>query len=83
MSVQSGALTPGEATGRGLIEALATANILPEKIFIGGSRLQPVLQPLRDGLQIGLWPASSLPALEEAMEHLSAHMLAAGGAPLF
>ena len=76
MDVQSGALTPGEAAGRGLVEALLVAGILPEKVFIGGSRLQLVLQPLCDALQIQLWPASSLPALEEAVASLSQHMLA-------
>ena len=76
MSVQSGALTPGEAAGRGLVESLLVAGQLPDKIFIGGSRLRPVLQPLCDALQIQLWPASSLPALEEAVASLSQFMLA-------
>lgn len=31
---------------------------LPEKIFTGGSRLQPVLQSLSDELKIELWPVS-------------------------
>lgn len=79
MEVQSGALTPGEAAGRSLIKALQMAKALPEKIFIGGSRLQPVLQPLCDELQIQLCPASSLPALQEAVESLSHHLLAASG----
>jgi|SRR5665213_311347 len=74
MSVQGGALTPGEAAGRGLVEALLTAGSLPDKIFIGGARFQPVLQPLCDALQIQLWPASSLPALEEAVAALSGRM---------
>jgi hypothetical protein len=38
--------------------------------------LQPVLQPLCDALQIQLRPASSLPALEEAVAALSQQMLA-------
>jgi hypothetical protein len=76
MDVQSGALTPGEAAGRGLVESLLKAGILPEKVFIGGSRLQPVLQPLCDALQIQLWPVSSLPALEAAVASLSQHMMA-------
>jgi len=76
MDVQSGALTPGEAAGRGLVESLLKAGILPDKIIIGGSRLQPVLQPLCDALQIQLWPASSLPALEEAVASLSQHLMA-------
>jgi hypothetical protein len=75
MSVQSGALTPGEAAGRGLVEALLKAGRLPDKIIIGGSRFQPVLQPLCDALQIQLWPASSLPALEQAVAALSQQML--------
>ncbi|MDD5138744.1 MAG: hypothetical protein PHY43_00615 [Verrucomicrobiales bacterium] len=78
MDVASGALTPGEAAGRTLIKALMMGKTLPEKIFIGGSRLQPVLQPLCDELQIQLWPASSLPALEEAVESLSQQMLGRG-----
>jgi hypothetical protein len=76
MDVQSGALTPGEAAGRGLVEALLKAGQLPDKIIIGGSRLRPVLQPLCDALQIQLWPASSLPALEAAVASLSQHMMA-------
>jgi hypothetical protein len=76
MDVQSGALTPGEAAGRGLVESLLKAGHLPDKIIIGGSRLQPVLQPLCDALQIQLWPASSLPALEAAVAALSQHMMA-------
>ncbi len=76
ISVQSGALTPGEAAGRGLVESLLKAGQLPGKIFIGGSRFQPVLQPLCDALQIQLWPASSLPALEAAVASLSQQMLA-------
>jgi len=79
MDVQSGALTPGEAAGRGLVESLHKAGQRPEKIFVGGSRLQPVLQPLCDALQIQLWPASSLPALEAAVASLTHHMMAAGG----
>ncbi len=74
MDVVSGALTPGEAAGRTLVKALLMGKALPEKIHIGGSRLQPVLQPLCDELGIGLWPASSLPALEEAVESLSQQM---------
>jgi hypothetical protein len=76
MSVQSGALTPGEAAGRGLVESLLKAGELPEKIIIGGSRLQPVLQPLCDALQIQLRPVSSLPALQAAVASLSQQMLA-------
>ncbi len=79
MGVQSGALTPGEAAGRGLTEALLMAGKLPKKIYIGGSRLRPVLQPLCDELKIQLSPASSLPALEDASAALGQHMLAAGG----
>jgi hypothetical protein len=75
MDVQSGALTPGEAAGRSLLKSLLMAPSLPGEICIGGSRLQPVLQPLCDALQIQLWPASSLPALEEAVASLSQQML--------
>jgi len=78
MDMQSGAVAPGEAAGRSLTQALLTANTLPEKIFIGGSRLQPVLQPLCDELRIQLCPASSLPALDEAVVGLSQHMLSLG-----
>ncbi len=74
MDVASGALTPGEAAGQSLVKALLMGNSLPEKIFIGGSRLRPVLQPLCDELKIQLRPASSLPVLEEAVESLSQHM---------
>lgn len=78
MDVANGALTPGEAAGRTLVKALLMGKSLPGKVFIGGSRLQPVLQPLCDELQIQLWPASSLPALEEAVESLSQQMLGRG-----
>jgi hypothetical protein len=82
MDVQSGGLTPGEAAGRSLIKALLMAKALPEKLFIGGSRLQPVLEPLCNELQIQLWPVSSLPALQEAVESLGRHMLASHSGPL-
>jgi hypothetical protein len=75
MDVQSGALTPGEAAGRSLLKSLLMAPSLPDKIVIGGSRLRSVLQPLCDALQIQLWPASSLPALEAAVAALSRQML--------
>jgi len=78
MDVASGALTPGEAAGHTLVKALLMGKSLPGKIFLGGSRLQPVLQPLCDELQIKLWPASSLPALEEAVESLSQQMSGRG-----
>ncbi len=78
MDVASGALPPGEAAGHTLIKALLMGQNLPEKIFIGGSRLQRVLQPLCDELQIQLWPASSLPVLEEAIASLSEQMLGRG-----
>lgn len=78
MDVASGALTPGEAAGRTLVKALLMGKSLPEKIHIGGSRLQPVLQPLCDELQIQLWPSSSLPALEEAVASLSQQMAGRG-----
>jgi len=79
MGVHSGGLTPGEAAGRGFAEALLMAGDLPDKVFIGGERLQPVLQPLCDEFQIQLWPASSLPALEEAVAFLSQQMLGRPG----
>jgi hypothetical protein len=79
VDVQSGALAPAEAAGRSLIKALTMAKRLPEKLFIGGSRLQPVLQPLCDELRIQLWPVSSLPALEEAVASLGQKLLASGG----
>ncbi len=79
MDVASGALTPGEAAGRTLVKALLMGKTLPEKIFIGGLRLQPVLQPLCDELQIQLRPASSLPALEGAIESLSQQLMTTGG----
>ncbi|HZI32053.1 MAG TPA: hypothetical protein VFF11_06910, partial [Candidatus Binatia bacterium] len=79
MDVQSGGLKPGEAAGRSLVAGLLKAGQLPEKIFIGGSRLQSALQPLCDELRIELWPVSSLPALEEAVEALSQHMMTGVG----
>jgi hypothetical protein len=78
MDVQSGALTPGDAAGRSFVKSLLLASGLPGKICIGGSRLQPVLQPLCDELEIQLCPVSALPALEEAVAALSRQML--GGA---
>jgi hypothetical protein len=78
MGVHNGALPPSEAAGRGLVEALLMAGCLPGKIFIGGSRLQSALQNLCDKLQIQLLPVSSLPALEEAFNSLSQHLLATG-----
>jgi hypothetical protein len=81
MDVQSGGLPPGEAAGRSLTKALFMAKALPEKLFIGGSRLQPVLQPLCDELQIQLCPASSLPSLDEAVAGMSEFMLSRGGPP--
>jgi len=77
MDVQSGALSPGEAAGRSLVAALLAAGNLPEKIFIGGTRLQPALQPLCAALEIQLEPASSLPLLEEAVASMSRHMIGA------
>lgn len=71
MDVASGALAPGEAAGRTLMKALLMGQSLPAQIFIGGPRLQPVLQPLCDELKIQLRPASSLPALEEAVASLT------------
>jgi hypothetical protein len=79
MNLQSGALSPSEAAGRGLVESLLMVKGLPEKIFITGTRLQPVLQPVCDELQIRLQPADSLPALAEAVESLSQHLFAAMG----
>ncbi len=73
---QSAALTPGEAAGRGLVKALQMGGRLPGTILIGGTRLQPVLQPICDALQIRLMPVSSLPALDEAIHSLSEQMLA-------
>lgn len=78
VAIKSGALTPGEAAGRSLIESLLAAKSLPAQIFIGGSRLQPALQPLCDELQIQLCPSLSLPVAEEAIAALSQHLLASG-----
>lgn len=79
MEVAGGALTPGEAAGRGLVKTMLMAKSLPGKIFVAGSRLQQVLQPLCDELKIELWPVSSLSVLEEAVQQLTQHLLAAGG----
>lgn len=81
VDLASGALTAGEAAGHSLVKMLLMGESLPEKIFIAGSRLQKVLQPLCDELRIELWPVSSLPAVEEAVEHLSQHMFAAEQRP--
>jgi len=78
MGVQSGALTPGEAAGRGLLESLRTGGRRPERLLIRGERLRPVLQPLCDALEIQLRPVPELPALAEAATALSRHMLAGG-----
>ncbi len=77
MDVQSGALSPGEAAGRSLVNALLLAGNIPAAIHISGKRLQPVLQPLCDALQVQLRPATALPALEEAVASLSQQMLLA------
>ncbi|HPY30192.1 MAG TPA: hypothetical protein PLT00_06925 [Verrucomicrobiota bacterium] len=78
MEVASGGLTPGEAAGRALVKTLLMGKTLPKKLFISGSRLQPVLQPLCNELGIELWPVSSLPALQEAVESLSEWMAGPG-----
>jgi hypothetical protein len=74
LDVLSGALGPGEAAGRGLVTTLLMAKALPAEIRIGGSRPQPVLQPICDVLGIRLLPASSLPVLEEALEALAGRL---------
>ena len=79
VDVQSGALAPGEAAGRALVKGLLAAGFLPEKIVIGGGRLQGALQPLCDELGIQLLVAATLPALEQALDFLGSRMLAAGG----
>lgn len=81
LDVASGAIPRGEAAGESLIQALLLAKALPETLFIDGSRLQPVLQPLCDELQIRLQPAPSLPMLEEAVEAFGREMLAATAPP--
>jgi hypothetical protein len=73
-ALQSGALSVGEAVGRGFIETLLMAGTVPVEIVIGGSRFQPVLQPLCDALQIRLRPASTLPFLEQAVASLGQFM---------
>jgi uncharacterized protein DUF6930 len=78
MGVHGGALSPGDAAGKGLTEGLLMAGQLPGKIYIGGSRFQAVLKPLCDELEIQLIPAASLPLLEEALHSLSEQMLAIG-----
>lgn len=74
MNLQSGGLSRGEAAGCSLTETLLMAGNLPERLFIGDSQLQPVLQPLCDKLDIQLRSVSSLPALEEATASLSQYM---------
>jgi len=67
----SGAVAAGEAAGRDLVKGLLKAGVLPEKLMIGGSQLQPVLAPLCEALHIKLRAASRLPALDQAMEALT------------
>ncbi len=75
MEMTSGALSPSEAAGQTLVKSLLMAKARPSKIFIGGSRLLPALQPLCDTLEIELWPVSSLPLLDEALDSLSMQMM--------
>jgi hypothetical protein len=74
MDVQSGGTAPGEAAGRALVKALLMAKMLPGEIRIGGWRFQPALQPLCDALGIRLFPCSSLPVLDQALEAIAAQM---------
>ena len=71
MDLGSGAVAAHEAAGRGLVKGLLTAGVRPGKLMIGGSQLQPVLEPLCEALDIKLWPVSSLPALDAAMAALT------------
>ena len=74
-----GHLPPGEAAGRCLVQTLLAAGRRPMKLLLRGPRLQPVLQPLCDALDIELHPLSSLPLLDEALDHLGRQMLLGPG----
>lgn len=78
VSAESGALPPGQAAGRTLVATLLMAGALPAKLFIRGLRLQPVLQPLCDELQIQLRPVESLPQWDEAMALASLSLRTSG-----
>jgi len=75
MDMASGAIATGEAAGHALVKALLMAQQLPETIYIGGERLQPVLQPLCDQLKITLRVVGSLPMLDQAVADLGEHMM--------
>ena len=68
--IQAGPMPAAEAAGRALVKGLLLAGARPERLLIGGTALEPVLRPLCDALKIKLQPASSLPALDEAMAAL-------------
>jgi hypothetical protein len=71
MEMHGGPMQMAEAAGRALVKGLLTAGGLPQKLMICGMQLLPALEPLCDALKIRMEPASSLPALDEAVESIS------------
>ncbi|MFN3410412.1 MAG: DUF6930 domain-containing protein [Limisphaerales bacterium] len=75
MDLASGALSPGEAAGWTLLKTLHQAGGRPGRLRIRGQRLRPVLAPVCAALDIILESTDELPALEEAVAHLTMHLL--------
>ncbi len=65
-----------ESAGQGLVNTLVKNGFLPERILIEDLRLEPILQPFCDALQIKLLLAYDLDFLTEATDSLSEFMQA-------
>ena len=63
-----------ESAIRGLVKALLHAAVRPRQLLIANRRLQPILQPWCDALQIELLTLRHLPALEAASQSLAEHL---------
>lgn len=63
-----------ESTGTGLVEALVAGGSLPGTILIDDNRLETILGPLCDALNIRLELSEELAALAEAQASLEHHM---------
>jgi hypothetical protein len=63
-----------ESPIRGLVKALLHAAVRPGQLLIANPRLQPILQPWCDAVQIELLTLRHLPALEAASQSLSEHL---------
>lgn len=63
-----------ESAGQGLVTVLLKNGFLPEKIFIDDRRLEPILQPFCDTLQIELVLGDDLEFLMEALESVNGFM---------